>query len=231
MGIQNFPAQLQPIIQQGYLEHAFEEALRAKLAYRAVADREPFEGQIGETKTKTRTGLRPPATTPLVPANNTNFDNGMTPSVPGVEQYTMTLNAYGETVDLNVVTQKVGIANQFIMNARQLAEQAARTLDTLAVNVLLNTYLGGNTRVRATLGSAGTTISVDDIRGFQNVFTSTWRAGRGVRIEHPDGVDQRYCLYNDRCHSGRYERFDRSGWDLRHLDHLDQRIGRERHRG
>ncbi|HEY7231745.1 MAG TPA: hypothetical protein VH558_15390, partial [Pseudolabrys sp.] len=46
------PTQLQPIIQQGYLEHAFEEALRAKLAYRAVADREPFEGQIGETKTK-----------------------------------------------------------------------------------------------------------------------------------------------------------------------------------
>ncbi len=173
MGIQNFPAQLQPIIQQGYLEHAFEEALHAKLAYRAVADREPFEGQIGETKTKTRTGLRPPATTPLAPASNTNFDNGMTPTVPGVEQYTLTLNAYGDTVDLNVVTQKVGIANQFIMNARQLAEQAARTLDTLAVNALLNTYLGGNTRVRVTLGSAGTTVSVDDIRGFQSVFTST----------------------------------------------------------
>ena len=38
MGIQNFPATLQPIIQQGFLEREFQQALRSRLGYRAVAD-------------------------------------------------------------------------------------------------------------------------------------------------------------------------------------------------
>ena len=44
MGIQNFPAALQPIIQQGFLEREFEQALRSRLGYRAVADREDIRG-------------------------------------------------------------------------------------------------------------------------------------------------------------------------------------------
>ena len=39
MGIQNFPAALQPIIQQGFLEREFEQALKSRLGYRACADR------------------------------------------------------------------------------------------------------------------------------------------------------------------------------------------------
>ena len=39
MGIQNFPAALQPIIQQGFLEREFQQALNSRLGYRAVADR------------------------------------------------------------------------------------------------------------------------------------------------------------------------------------------------
>ncbi len=52
MGIQNFPAALQPIIQQGFLEREFEQALHSRLGYRAVADREEFAVGIGETLTK-----------------------------------------------------------------------------------------------------------------------------------------------------------------------------------
>ena len=39
MGIQNFPVSLQPIIQQGFLEREFQQALRSRLGYRACADR------------------------------------------------------------------------------------------------------------------------------------------------------------------------------------------------
>lgn len=170
--IDNFPTALQPIIQTGYLEREFQQALRANLAYRSIADRMEFSVRVGETITKTRYGLRPAATTPLAPSSNTNFDNGMTSSTPGVEQYTLTLNAYGDTVDLNTVTEKVGIASQFVENAVTLAEQAARTMDLLAANALFSAYLGGNTRVRTTLSATGTTVSVDDIRGFQVVFSN-----------------------------------------------------------
>jgi hypothetical protein len=172
MGIQNFPLTLQPIIQQGFLEREFESALTSRLGYRAIADREPFAVGIGETLTKTRVGLKPSVTTPLAPATNTNLDNGLTPSTWGVEQYTISINHYASTTDLNMVTARVGIASQFLQNAYVNGEQAARSLDELARNALFAPYFGGNTRVRVTIGSAGPAVSVDDIRGFMTVFNN-----------------------------------------------------------
>jgi hypothetical protein len=172
MGIQNFPAALQPIIQQGFLEREFQQALRSRLGYRACADREQIAVGIGETLTKTRAGLKPSVTTPLPPATNTNFDNGLSASAWTVEQYTITINHYAATTDLNMVTSRVGIASQFLQNAYVNGEQAARSLDELARNALFNAYFGGNTRVRVTLGSAGPNVSVDDIRGFQSAFVN-----------------------------------------------------------
>jgi hypothetical protein len=172
MGIQNFPASLQPIIQQGFLEREFQQALRSRLGYRACADREEIAVGIGETLTKTRAGLKPTVTTPIPPATNTNFDNGLTPTAWGVEQYTISINHYAATTDLNMVTSRVGIASQFLQNAYVNGEQAARSLDELARNALFSAYFGGNTRVRTTLGSAGPTIAIDDIRGFQTNFVN-----------------------------------------------------------
>ena len=172
MGIQSFPAALQPIIQQGFLEREFQQALRSRLGYRACADRVQIAVGIGETLTRTRAGLKPSITTPLPPNTNTNFDNGLTPASWGVEQYTITINHYAATTDLNMVTSRVGIASQFLQNAYVNGEQAARSLDELARDALFASYFGGNTRVRTTLGSAGTALEVDDVRGFQNAFVN-----------------------------------------------------------
>jgi hypothetical protein len=172
MGIQNFPAALQPIIQQGFLEREFQQALNSRMGYRACADRVKISVGMGETLTKTRAGLKPSITTPLAANTNTNFDNGLTPTGWGIEQYTITINHYAATTDLNMVTSRVGIASLFLQNAYVNGEQAARSLDELARNALFSSYFGGNTRVRATLGSPGTAVSVDDIRGFQNAFVS-----------------------------------------------------------
>lgn len=172
MSIQNFPLSLQPIIQQGFLEREFQQALRSKLGYRACADRVMIAAGIGETLTKTRAGLKPTVTIPIAPALNTNFDNGLTPTSWSVEQYTISINHYAATTDLNVVTERVGIASQFLQNAYVNGEQAARSLDELSRNALFAAYLGGNTRVRTTLASAAPTVSVDDIRGFLVVFVN-----------------------------------------------------------
>jgi hypothetical protein len=172
MGIQNFPLSLQPIIQQGFLEREFQQSLTSRLGYRAVADREEFAVGIGETLTKTRPGLKASVTTPLVPSANTNLDNGLTPQSFSVEQFTMTLNFYAATADLNMVTSRVGIASQFLLNASINGEQAARSLDELARNALFPAYFAGNTRVRTTLSSAGPALSVEDIRGFMQVWVN-----------------------------------------------------------
>ena len=179
MAIQNFPQALQPIIQQGFLAREFQDGLQSRLSFRAIADREVFPNRIGETITKTRKGLKTPVTTPLAPSVNTNFDNGLTPSTWSVEQYTLTINQYGDTIDLNMVSEGVGIASQFLANARTNGVQAMQSLDRIARNALfggalggVGGYLGGNTRVIATLGAPATTVRVDDIRGFQNVLNS-----------------------------------------------------------
>ena len=61
---------------------------------------------------QTRAGLKPSITTPLAVNTNTNFDNGLTATGWGVEQYTITINHYAATTDLNMVTSRVGIASQ-----------------------------------------------------------------------------------------------------------------------
>ncbi len=172
MSINNFPLALQPIIQQGFLEREFEQALHSRLGYRSCADREEFAVGIGETLTKTRAGLRPAVTTPLAANTNTNLDNGLTSGSWNVEQFTITLNHYAATMDLNMVTSRVAIASVFLQNAYVNGEQAARSLDDLARNALFNAYFGGNTFVRTTLASAGPNVAVDDVRGFQTAFVN-----------------------------------------------------------
>ncbi|MGA9865711.1 MAG: DUF4043 domain-containing protein [Acetobacteraceae bacterium] len=172
MGISSFPAALQLIIQQGFLEREFQHALNSRLGYRACADREEIAVGIGETLTKTRAGLKPSVVIPLPPASNTNFDNGLTPTTWGVEQYTLTMNHYAATTDLNMVTSRVGISSLFLQNAFVNGEQAARSLDELARNALFAAYFGGNTRVSVGLSSAGPTLSVDDVRGFTTAFVN-----------------------------------------------------------
>ncbi len=172
MGIQNFPAILQPILQQGFLEREFQAAMSSRLGYRACADRQEFAVGIGETLTKTRAGLKPSVTVPLAAATNTNLDNGLVPQGWGVEQYTITINHYAATTDLNMVTSRVGIAGQFLQNAAINGEQAARSLDELARNALFAPYFGGNSRVRIALASAGPVVAVDDLRGFTTTFVN-----------------------------------------------------------
>ena len=192
MAIQNFPQALQPIIQQGFLAREFQDGLQSRLSFRAIADREVFPNRIGETITKTRKGLKTPVTTPLAPSVNTNFDNGLTPSTWSVEQYTLTINQYGDTIDLNMVSEGVGIASQFLANARTNGVQAMQSLDRIARNALfggapggVGGYLGGNTRVIVTLGSPATTVRVDDIRGLQNVLNSY---GQVVSVGNTTGM-------------------------------------------
>jgi hypothetical protein len=172
MGIANFPAILQPIIQQGFLEREFQQAMASRLGYRACADREEFAVGIGETLTKTRAGLKPSVTQPVPPSTNSNLDNGLVPTGWGVEQYTITINHYAATTDLNMVTSRIGIAGQFLQNAAINGEQAARSLDELARNALFAPYFGGNTRVRVGLTASSTTVAVDDIRGFTTTFVN-----------------------------------------------------------
>jgi hypothetical protein len=183
MAIANFPSNLADIIQLGYLEREFKEALEPILGYRDVSTREPFLVQVGESITKSRASLMPIGSlSPINPTSNTPLDNGLTiPAVWSVEQYILPLNLYGNrTPDLNIIADKVAIQSQFLKNAKNLGIQASTELDMHVRNLLLDAYLGGNTRVRVALAVPSATIQVDDVRGFLKSFPTAFPVAGAV---------------------------------------------------
>ncbi|MFH5067215.1 hypothetical protein ACHHY8_02530 [Enterobacter cloacae complex sp. 2024EL-00215] len=186
MAVNNLPSSIQSVIQTGFLEHQFGLPLKAQLGFRAIADREDFMANIGETITKTRTGLLPAITTAMSPAANSDITSGLTAQNYAVEQYALAIAQYAGMMQLNVATSRVAIADLFLRNAYALGEQSFRSIDALAQTSLFNTYMGGNTRVRTTLGSAGVTIAVDDIRGFQTTLNSN---GQPVAVSSSNPVN------------------------------------------
>jgi hypothetical protein len=173
MSIANLPASLQSAIQLNLLQTAFKQSIEPNYVYRTIAQKEDFQIQKGQTMTYTRAGLKPPITAPLNPQQNTNLDNGLTPKSIPVEQYTMALNQYADTLDLDIMTSQVMIANLALQYTRTNGQQASSSLDAIAKTALYNGYMGGNTSVTATLGAPGVTIAVDDIRGFDQVLTAS----------------------------------------------------------
>jgi hypothetical protein len=172
MPIENFPDALIPLIQIGILEREMEEGLDSVMAYRGTALFETIPNRVGETVTKTRKGRKAPVTTPMVPANNTGLDNGLTPSSFSIEQYQFSIDQYGDTCDVKLMQDQVAIASEFIANARNNAVQAAQSLERIHRRKLFGAYLSGNTRVLASAAPTSTAAHVDDIRGFQTVLVT-----------------------------------------------------------
>lgn len=166
MSFDNLPESIKDAIQEGMLEREFKDGLKAKLGFRDIADKEAFPANIGETLTKTRAGLLPANTTPLDNKDNSLLDSGIAHKSFPIEQYTLSVDQYGDGMKLNLVRSSQAIASVFLQNAKTLSDQASRSIDTLARNALFKEYLAGNTFVSATLGAAGAAVSVDDIRGF-----------------------------------------------------------------
>jgi hypothetical protein len=102
--LSSLPTSIQAVIQQGYLEHKFEQALRAKLGFRAIADREPFMAGIGETITKTRTGVRPDT---RVPGNAVGLPTHKVFASAGTI-------APGQVLERDVITGQTGLRYQVL---------------------------------------------------------------------------------------------------------------------
>lgn len=164
-----FPSNLQAALQSAFLNREFEEGLDSVLAYRRMALQQTINARIGETLTRTRKGRNAPQINPISGANiNLNLDNSLTPSTYSIEQYTITLNQYADTQDVNIMEELAGIADQAIAASRNNGVEAAQVLERLAKIQLFASYNGGNTYVRSDLGTnTTTTVYVDDIRGFQ----------------------------------------------------------------
>lgn len=157
---------IQAIMQNGLLDKVFQDALVPEFLYPSLADSEPWQGNLGDTKTFTRKGLIAPTTTPITGsdiAGNSTYS---------VEQWSVTMDQYGISVDTNMLQSAMTLASKYMADVQTLGINAGQSLNQIARNKLYAAYGGGRTWVTTAQGSASTTCVVNDVSGFAKVLVN-----------------------------------------------------------
>ncbi|MEV6696231.1 hypothetical protein AB0M68_03585 [Streptomyces sp. NPDC051453] len=158
------PAPIRAMMQNGLLDRVFLEAMRPEFIFPALADPEPWQGGLGDTKTMTRKGLMTPATTAI-----TGSDTSA--ATYGIEQWSVTMDQYGQAVDTNMLTSSMALSSKFLADVQTLGINAGQSLNQIARNKLYGAYSGGRTWVD-TAGSSDTSMVVNSVAGFTTVLVN-----------------------------------------------------------
>ncbi|MGW4728854.1 hypothetical protein ACWEQC_06685 [Streptomyces shenzhenensis] len=158
------PAAIRAAMQNGILDRVFQDALRPEFIFPAIADPEPWQGGLGDTKIMTRKGLITPDTTPIT---------GSDPSTGsyGLEQWTVTMDQYGKSADTNMLGSKMMMASKYMADVQALGIHSGQSLNRIARDKLYAGYAGGRTWC-TTAGSSDTSIVVNSVAGFTKVLVN-----------------------------------------------------------
>ncbi|MEO3978777.1 hypothetical protein [Streptomyces sp. CAU 1734] len=158
------PAAIRAMMQNGLLDRVFLEALRPEFIFPALADPEPWQGGLGDTKTMTRKGLLAPSTTPITGSDTS-------PATYGIEQWSVSMDQYGLAVETNMLTSSMALSSKFLADIQTLGINAGQSLNQIARNKLYSAYAGGRTWVD-TAGSSDTAMVVNSVAGFTQVLVN-----------------------------------------------------------
>lgn len=158
------PAAIRAMMQDGLLDRVFLESLLPELLFPQVADVEPWQGGLGDTRIMTRNGLMEPDPTPITGSDPTtgSYD---------IEQWTVTMDQYGKAIDTNMLQSRMTLASKYLNDVSRLGIHAGQTLNRLARNKLYAGYAGGRTYCR-TAGTSDTSITVASTDGFTHVLVN-----------------------------------------------------------
>ena len=159
------PASIRAIMQNGILDRTFQDALIPQFLFPAIADVQPWQGALGDTKTFTRKGLLTPTTTPLAGADIAGA------STYTIEQWSVVMDQYGLSVDTNMLQSAMTLASKFLADVQTLGINAGQSLNQIARNKLYKAYAGGRSWGTATAGS-DTTMAVANVDGFTTVLVN-----------------------------------------------------------
>jgi len=159
------PASIQAIMQNGILDRTFRDALIPSFLFPAIADSEPWQGALGDTKTFTRKGLIAPTTTPLAGADISGA------STYTIEQWSVTMDQYGISVDTNMLQSAMTLASKFLADVQTLGINAGQSLNRIARDKMYRAYMGGRTWCTAG-ATTDTSIAVQEVAGFTRVLVN-----------------------------------------------------------
>lgn len=155
------PAQIRAMLQNGILDRVFRDALVPQFLFPMIADAEPWQGGLGDTKTFTRKGLLTP-----VPTAITGSDPSA--STYSIEQWSVTMDQYGNSMDTNMLMSSMALANKFLADTQTLGINAGQTINQLSRNKLYAAYAGGRTWATAA-STTSTALVVQSVNGFAYV--------------------------------------------------------------
>ena len=151
--------EVRAIVQDGLLERAFHDGLVPRFLYRGEVTPAEFPGQVGDSMNFTGVGLMKKRQRPVPPGQDP------TPSSYGKEQWRAQLQQYGDSVDTDMLTSMVAIANLFLRDGHQIGIGAGQSLNGVARDALYNAAESGHT-VADTGPQSGTTLRVKRLNGF-----------------------------------------------------------------
>ncbi|WP_137991260.1 P22 phage major capsid protein family protein [Streptomyces vilmorinianum] len=158
------PAAIREIMQNGLLHRTFEEALIPEFLFPMIASPRPWSQNIGDTGTFTRSGLLTPTTTPL-------SGSDPSPQTYSIEQYSVTMDQYGITLDTNMLQSRMTLASKYLEDVQKLAISAGQSLNRIARDKMYAAYAGGRTWA-TTAGASDTSIIVQSVKGFEYVLVN-----------------------------------------------------------
>lgn len=158
------PPSVLELNQKGLIERAFHDGLFPNLAFRAEAMPEEWPANTGVEIFMTRPGLLKPVVKPLPVGTDP------TPKAIPYEQWSATLEQYGDSIDVHLPTSVTSNADLFLRSIHQLGLQAGQSVNQVARNEMFKAYLSGSTVLIAVTASADTSIRVASLNGFKDVI-------------------------------------------------------------
>ncbi len=169
--VQNIPPTIINLVQLGLLEREFHDGLFPELKFRDEAEFEEWPAGTGTELYISKPGLITPKMTPLVPGQDP------VPSTVNWEQFAITLERYGDSVDTNMQNSAVSCSNTFLRNNKQLGLNAGQVLNRLPRNVLYKAAVSGNTCLVDAGAAIDTQIHLASLNGLRDVI----RVGTDVK--------------------------------------------------
>lgn len=174
------PPTILDLVQKGLIERFFYDGLFQALLFRADAQQEEFQGNIGETVLSTRAGVPDPITKPIAPGVDP------VPRAGAFEQWETTLLRYADATDVNMPTAAVASADIFLRAIQTLGMGSGLSLNRIPRNALFTAYLSGQTTCIDAVGATDLVAHVSSINGFVKVLTKgTTIAPVPVSTTHP----------------------------------------------
>jgi len=166
VSLPGIPTSVQNLIQQDVLERMFHDSLFPAQLFRAEAQAELWEANLGESMLFTRPGLIPVSTKPLVQSSDP------TPASYAFEQWRAEAAQYGTPLDTHMPTSSVSLSSMFMRNTQQLGLNAGQTLNRIVRDKLFRAYLGGNTNLAVAALAAATQVEVASLNGFTEIVAN-----------------------------------------------------------